>query len=231
MRLTTWNCCTGPLDRKLAALRRLRADLAVVPECPRLEPTAQQYWLGENPRKGLGIMARPPWRIAPITLSRRLPRYVQALEVSGPEEFLLVAVWAMNVGKDRYVRGLHRAIDRLQPLLRSRPAVVMGDFNANAIWDHEHPPHLSHSALVAKLESLGLVSAYHLHLEEIQGRESKPTFYFYRHQHRPYHLDYCFLPGAWRERISRVSVGRHRTWCRLSDHVPVTVTLRDPISG
>jgi hypothetical protein len=35
VRLVTWNCCSGPLDRKLSDLATLAADIAVVPECPR----------------------------------------------------------------------------------------------------------------------------------------------------------------------------------------------------
>jgi len=36
VRLVTWNCCSGPLDRKLSDLATLEADIAVVPECPRI---------------------------------------------------------------------------------------------------------------------------------------------------------------------------------------------------
>lgn len=226
MRLTTWNCCTGPLERKLAALRTLRSDIAVVPECPQLPSGPQCYWLGENPRKGLAILTRAPWVVAPVPLSRRLPRYVQPLEVSGPDSFLLVAVWAMNVGRDRYVRGLHRAIDRVAGLIASRPTVIMGDFNANTIWDHEHPDPLCFSALADKLGRLGLVSAYHAHRAEAHGSESRATFYFYRHRHRPYHIDYCFIPQGWLPRLEKVAVGRHAKWFRHSDHVPVTTVLR-----
>ena len=225
MRLTTWNCCTGPLERKLTALRTLRSDIAVVPECPELPRGPRCYWLGENSRKGLAIVTRGPWTEAPVPLPRRLPRYVQPLQITGPESFLLVAVWAMNVGRDRYVRGLHRAIDRLAPGISAQPTIIMGDFNANTIWDHEHPDPLCFTALAAKLGRLGLVSAYHAHRGEAHGAESAATFYFYRHRHRPYHIDYCFIPQSWRSRLERVSVGSHGTWARHSDHVPLTVSL------
>lgn len=225
MRLTTWNCCTGPLPRKLAALRRLAPDIAVIPECPRLPEGPASWWLGDNPRKGLGIVATGAWSVAPLTPPVPLPRYVQPLAVSGPERFLLIAVWAMNEGRDRYVRGLHRAIDLLAPLISNHPTVAMGDFNANAIWDHEHPEDQNHSALVAKLDRLGLVSAYHAYRAEAHGAERTPTFFSYRHRHRPYHLDYCFIPKSWLSRVTAVRVGRHASWASRSDHMPLSLTL------
>ena len=39
-----------------------------------------------------------------------------------------------------------------------------------------------------------------------QGRETRPTFFLYRHQRRPYHIDYCFLPTRYLGRIRDVTV-------------------------
>jgi hypothetical protein len=226
VRLVAWNCCTGPLDRKLAALKALDPDIAVIPECPRLPASrGTTFWLGANPRKGLGVLARKPWRIARATTRHDLPRYVQPLRISGPESFLLWAVWACHHGTDRYVRGVHRAVEACSRLLQTGPTVMLGDFNSNAIWDGEHPKERGHSALVRKLQSLGLTSAYHAHYGERQGCETRPTFFEYRHLHRPYHIDYCFLPHAWTARIAAVSVGRHSEWAGSSDHMPIIVDL------
>lgn len=226
MRLVAWNCCGGPLERKLAALELLAPDIAVIPECPRLPPSrGHTFWIGSNPRKGLGVVARPPWRISRATRRRDLPSYVHPLRVTGPESFLLWAVWACNIGADRYVRGTHRAIDTSRRLFRSGPSVMLGDFNSNAIWDREHPADRSHSALVAKLAELGLASSYHAHHREPHGAESRPTFFEYRHAHRPYHIDYCFLPASWSGRIAGVTVGAHADWAQQSDHMPIIVDL------
>jgi len=226
MRLVAWNCCTGPLDRKLGALETLGADIAVVPECPRLpvRPKAA-FWTGANPRKGLGVIARSPWRIAPLETARNLPRYLQPLRISGPERFTLWAVWACNHGVDRYVRGIHRAVDRCSRLFAKGPSVMLGDFNSNSIWDHEHPKDRNHSALVRKLDGLGLVSAYHHHHSEQQGSETAPTFFEYRHRDRPYHIDYCFIPRSWLDRLSTVTVGTHVEWGQRSDHMPLIIDL------
>ena len=145
--------------------------------------------------------------------------------VRGAEPFLLLAVWMKGIGPDRYVRGLHRAIHECRALIHRHPTVVLGDFNSNAIWDHQHPAHLSHSALVGTLAGLGLVSAYHQHRAEPHGKESEATFYFYRRRNTPYHLDYCFIPEGWAQRLAGVEVGRWRDWRGLSDHVPLTCTV------
>ncbi|MEO8140566.1 MAG: endonuclease/exonuclease/phosphatase family protein [Gemmatimonadota bacterium] len=226
VRLVAWNCCGGPLERKLAALETLAPDIAVIPECPRLPPSRGRiFWIGSNPRKGLGVVARPPWRIYRATSRRDLPSYIYPLRVSGPESFLLWAVWACNIGADRYVRGMHRAVDSSRRLFRSAPSVMLGDFNSNSIWDHEHPPDRSHSALVQKLAALGLASSYHALHGEPHGAESRPTFFEYRHAHRPYHIDYCFLPASWSSRIAGVALGSHAEWAQQSDHMPIIVDL------
>lgn len=224
MRLIAWNCCAGPLAEKLRAIRHLRADLIVLPESPRVDTGPHAVWIGENPRKGLAVFATPPWRVERIDLSPVvLPRYFLPVRVTGPETFALWGVWAHNFGADRYVRATHRALDEChEHVLREQP-VLVGDFNSHTQWDHQHPPHLGHSALVARLAALGYSSAYHHYRDRVHGEEGHATFYEYRHRHRPYHLDYVFAPAALTSRIVRVSVGQHRRWSRWSDHMPLTV--------
>jgi len=226
LRLATWNCCGGPLEKKLAAARALEADITVIPESPAL-PREDRHarWIGGTARKGLAVLSSPPFTLRRIPRRTPLPDHALPLIVEGPVTFLLIAVWMKGVGPDRYVRGMHRTIRECRALIRRYPTVVMGDFNANAIWDHQHPAHLSHSALVAELEDLGLVSAYHHVRGEAHGRERRPTFYFYRKRESTYHLDYCFLPRTWADQITRLEVGTWRRWHPLSDHVPVACDL------
>jgi hypothetical protein len=226
LRLVAWNCCSGPWEKKRAALESLDADLAVIPECPRIRgKSGTTVWTGTNPRKGLGVIARAPWTIRRLTTHRRLPKYVVPVAVSGPVSFLLLAIWAIKNPTAPYVRGLHRALTACQALMETQPTVLLGDFNSNAIWDHQHPQDRSHSALVTRLRELGLVSAYHSHFAEAHGKESRPTFYLYRHAARPDHLDYCFLPQAWAEQVVSVQIGEHGEWAGRSDHVPVVVEV------
>lgn len=221
MRLVAWNCCAGPLEEKLRAVRPLRPDILVLPEAPRMASSPYAAWIGENPRKGLAVLATPPWRLDPLPLPAPLPRYFLPVRVSGPRTFTLWAVWAHGTGPHRYVRATHRALDLCRTqIARDRP-FLLGDFNSHSRWDHEHPPGLSHSALVQRLAALGYVSAYHAHRRKAHGREGHATFYEYRHRHRPYHIDYIFVPARYQSALERVSVGQHRRWARWSDHMPL----------
>jgi endonuclease/exonuclease/phosphatase family metal-dependent hydrolase len=110
--------------------------------------------------------------------------------------------------------------------LKRGPIVIAGDLNSNAVWDYERP-NGNHSDVVERLSTLGIVSAYHSHFDELQGNETRPTFYFYRHKQRPFHLDHVFIPKVWMSRLQSVEVGSHESWCGLSDHCPVIVDLSD----
>lgn len=226
MRLVAWNCCAGPLETKLAAVSTLRADIAVVSECPRLpDRSPRRHWSGDDPRRGVAVLASSRYTLAPLRLRTPLPRWVIPIRVRGPVSFLLLAVWAKNEGRDRYVRGVVRAIRLLRRHIRAGPTVILGDLNSNAIWDDEHPEGWGHSGLVALLDSLGLTSAYHHWHDESHGQERRPTFFEYRHRHRPYHLDYCFLPQAWLPRLTSVRIGGFARWTRWSDHLPLICAL------
>jgi len=214
------------LARKLSDLASLGADIAVVPECPRIpEQPGATIWVGAKPAKGLAVFATEPWRVHRVPAPRGLPRYALPVQVSGPESFLLMAIWAQPHRTVPYVRGMHRAIRACRSLMQDRPTVLLGDFNSNTIWDAEHPAERSHSALVQYLGEMGLVSAYHTRYAEEQGRETRPTFFLYRHQQRPYHIDYCFVPAGWLGRIRDVTVGGHGAWAAKSDHMPLTVDV------
>jgi len=102
---------------------------------------------------------------------------------------------------------------------------MLGDFNSNSIWDSEYPRTLNHSALVSRLDALGMVSAYHAYHDEEHGAETRPTFFLYRHENRPYHIDFAFLPKTWRDHIRNVDLGTFSDWSGHSDHVPLTVDL------
>ena len=228
VRLITWNCRGGPYRVKARALRKLGFDIAVVPESP--EPDAESesmLWFGDVPERGLLVAASPAYQLRYVAIDG-LPRYVVPVEVTGPQRFLLIAVWAMqNDREDRYVRGVVRAVDRCASLIAAQSTVLLGDFNSNTRWDRSFPRTANHSTLVARLRELGCVSAYHAFHREEHGAESLPTYFQYNHSDKPYHLDYCFVPKRWTRRIRRVAVGSHDQWLAWSDHRPVIVELFD----
>jgi hypothetical protein len=76
---------------------------------------------------------------------------------------------------------------------------------------------------VRLFEGHGLISAYHSHHGEKQGAETRPTYFFYRHQDKPFHIDDVFVPKDWK--LGSVEVGSFPEWGHLSDHVPVVVDV------
>ena len=62
------------------------------------------------------------------------------------------------------------------------------------------------------------------HHQLTTGSERHPTHYFRWQENAPFHIDYVFVPAAWRERVRSVEVGAYENW-RDSDHVPITVEL------
>jgi len=225
MRLVSWNCCAGPLEPKRRALDALQADIAVVPESPKGGDNSPTYvWCGDNPKKGMAVIAAREWRLACVDGWQHLPKHFVPIMVEGPVSFLLIAVWSKKAGADTYVRGISRAIDLMRSEILKQPTVIIGDFNSNTIFDSEHPSDFNHTAMVRRMDELGLKSAYHHVRSEEHGRETAHTYYHYRKADRGFHIDFCFVPSSWTLSL-QVDVGTFDEWKSLSDHVPLIVNV------
>ncbi len=226
IRLVTWNCCRGAYDAKLSRLQRLEPDVAVLQECAR-PPTDDPslVWFGPDPRQGIGILARPPFRLI-AEPGRAGTRSMFAATVLGPVTFTVVAVWAQP--EPTYSEALRRALATYRDLLVAGPCVVLGDLNSSAAWDSRHG-RSDHRELEEQLrEEFGLVSAYHVATGEQSGEESRPTHFWRWHEGSPFHLDYCFLPERWLPGLRSVTVGSYEDWADVSDHRPLTVDVTPP---
>jgi hypothetical protein len=226
VRLVTWNCCRGSFTRKLPLLQSLDPDIAVVQECGK--PNGEDLsclWFGDNPRQGITLFANNGYRIHELPQVPEVPPYTIPLQVSGPRDFLLLAVWAKRHPTYPYIEGVVQAVEKYRNLIINQPTVILGDLNSNAIWDNHHPPLYNHSALVQLLAELGLVSSYHTFFDEVHGAETFPTYYFWWKQDRPFHIDYCFIPQTWAPQLRQVSVGGYDEWKRWSDHRPLVVDI------
>jgi exonuclease III len=222
------------LAKKRDLLYGLQPDLAVVPECSRAtmrlcqEEGFETCWWGKNQNKGLGVIARKPWTLKPGPTPRQ--KWIASAWVRGPQEFLLIAVWACPIGRVRefnYVGQTYEALIRHPRWFADgRPVVVCGDFNSNTSLDPGRKIR-KHSAVVDLLVRKGIVSAYHSFFSEQHGAETRPTYYFWHRQERPFHLDYIFLPCSWMELVTDVRVGAFPAWRGSSDHMPVWVDLAD----
>jgi endonuclease/exonuclease/phosphatase family metal-dependent hydrolase len=226
MRLVTWNCNKGPYQKKVPRLESLNRDIAVIQECPKpLVESERCLWFGDNPKQGVTVLARAPYRLRRLPVLENVPKFVVPIQVLGPIHFTLFAVWSKTDQPYRYIRGVVKAVQMYREMFTSSACVLMGDLNSNAIWDHTHPAELNHSALVTLMDSLGLTSAYHGFYNEEQGRETRPTLYYRWNELSSFHIDYCFLPVAWAKQLTCVEVGGYEEWQGLSDHRPLFVDI------
>src|SRR3954451_22328520 len=125
MRLVTWNCCRGAFARKAPLLEPLAFDVAVIQEGAKPEAEANHgLWFGDNPRQGIAIVSREPYRIRAMTRRIGVPRYTIPIEVTGPETFPLLAVWSKANKKHPYVEAVVKAV-RLYRHLFTQPVVLM----------------------------------------------------------------------------------------------------------
>lgn len=212
----------------------LRPDLAVLQEVAEgdLEHEGESFWVGHNENKGLGVLAFNGFRIEPHVAWDRRIEFVVPFDVTGPMDFLLMAVWAMHgravqrIDERPNRQQVLQALDAYAELIRSRPTVVAGDFNNAVFWDRPGKPS-NHLAAVQKLDSLGLASAYHSNRAVEQGQEPEPTLFWIWREKPGYHIDYIWLPKAWLSGLKALEVGDYTTWVasRLSDHVPLVADV------
>lgn len=213
-----------------------KPDILIVPECEHpdklkfnketLLPT-DILWYGTNLNKGLGVFSYSNYRFK--LLDSHNPDFKNILPLSvtgGPFDFTLFAIWANNPqDKDgQYITQVWKAIHYYNDLIRESKTILAGDFNSNTIWDKPHREG-NHSALVNKLAEKNIFSTYHTFYGQSQGREEHPTLFMYRHQNKPYHIDYCFASADFIERLAKVEVGLYNDWTHCSDHKPLSVTF------
>ena len=213
-----------------------KPDILIVPECE--HPDKLKFnketplpidilWYGANLNKGLGVFSYSNYRFK--LLDSHNPDFKNILPLSvtgGPFDFTLFAIWANNPqDKDgQYITQVWKAIHYYNDLIRESKTILAGDFNSNTIWDKPHREG-NHSALVDKLAEKNIFSTYHTFYGQSQGREEHPTLFMYRHQNKPYHIDYCFASADFIERLTKVEVGLYNDWTHCSDHKPLSVTF------
>lgn len=233
MKIITWNCNMA-FRKKTTLILKHKPDILVIPECEHpdnlafLKPPLQPndiLWFGHNRHKGLAILSYSHYRFTVLENHNNAFQLIVPIAVTGGEfDFILFAIWANNPNDPdgQYVEQIWKAIDHYEHLLAEHQSIWIGDFNSNTIWDRKRRVS-NHSNVVSRLETKGIVSTYHQHHRQIQGKEKHPTLYLYRHKDKPYHIDYCFVSKDWAARLKSVEVGRHKYWTQYSDHVPVFI--------
>jgi exodeoxyribonuclease-3 len=237
MKIITWNCNMA-FRKKAEFILEHKPDILIVPECEHpdklkfsdgtLNPT-DVLWFGANQNKGLAILSYSNFRFKLLDIHNPELKMIIPVEVSdGNFTFTLFAIWAYNPADTdyKYVGQIWKAVNYYEQLLTGENVILAGDFNSNVIWDKLNRK-VSHAMLVEKLSSLNIYSTYHTHSNFAQGVEKHPTYFMYRHQNKPYHIDYCFVSAALLKKLDRVEIGGYNYWVKYSDHVPVIVTFNE----
>lgn len=233
MRLMSWNCQVGGFPRKAARVAPFRPDVLVVPECRDVvrvlhfdgaaQPTTKQ-WAGRPEwQRGTGVFSYSEVDLKPLAQDdRTIDGFAPFSCRQSDRSFQLVAVWtfATQIRATNY-RQAHEGLIRYRDWITAGNTVIMGDFNNNQTYENGKP----WADLMARMESVGLVSAYHEFFKEDFGKETRPTYFHKRQASSSWHVDYCFLPASWAPLIRQVQVGTHSDWSADSDHVPLIVDV------
>lgn len=228
------------LHAKCDYLTDLRPDVAVVPECAEpdiLRKKASGFdftdceWAGQTKHKGLGVFSFNGHSLRRHSSWDPTYHLFLPIEVRGPTNFNLLAVWAFNHRVPATVtpnpRTTREAVMYYAPFLGSADGVVAGDFNASVLWDRDDGME-SFKALDATLSDLGLVSAYHARRNVPLGEEPEKTHFWQRSPKQLFHIDYAYIPVRWANGVRDVTVGDVATWIARSDHAPLIVDVTGP---
>ncbi|MBD5606815.1 MAG: endonuclease/exonuclease/phosphatase family protein [Candidatus Eremiobacteraeota bacterium] len=241
MILTTWNCNMA-FHRKHSAIAALNSDVAIISECAneaRLNarglavPKDSYLWVGDNENKGLAVMVKPPYSVAPLfTPGETLPIWAMPVRITTPRGRYvdLIAVWSFWYRDKRNETGnpVVAALEQFSSEFDEENLIVAGDFNNSVIWDRGSKSS-NHRLTSTSLAARGLTSVYHSQGGHEYGNEPHPTLYWRdRKIDGPrYHIDYVYAPKRWLETEVRIQVGSFDPWVqsKLSDHVPMTVNF------
>lgn len=248
MRVTSWNCYRGKaVDRGLALLAPLRADLITLQECGRPEGEGASViwrdtghadgvaetvsescegksviWRGtdRDPQAGTAVVStQAAWRLEAVNIPDLHPTVVP-VTVHAPQPFVFVGVWTHPPYNKVAWEAMSYCVDKSGGL----PVVAAGDFNSSPGVLGQKT--VSSEFLKRMQRELGLISAYHHLSGEAYGSETRASYYFQWNESAPFHIDYCFVPKGWKNRVAGVDVGTFEAWPQ-SDHRPLTVDVKD----
>lgn len=234
MKLITWNC-QGAFRLKADIILLQQPDILVVQECEHpdklvfnatTQPPKDILWFGDNKDKGLGIFSYSDYKFQLLDQHNTDIKIISPVFVTGGQlDFTLFGIWANNRhDRDgRYIEQVWKAINHYDQLLTTGRTILTGDFNSNKIWDKKHKKLANHSKVVARLAEKNIYSVYHKYLNQEQGQESHPTFFFKRNREKPYHIDYCFTSTDLYDKVKNIEIGTYENWGTHSDHAPLTI--------
>ena len=225
MKIVSWNACCRFRD-KFKEILELGADIYVIQECEKptekhgkeyVDITRNGFWIGDLNYKGLMVFSpNPEIKLKKLDWNLNGLRYFIPVKVN--DEFTLVGSWACNP----YIEEFFKFIDEAKDQLTDK-TVIIGDLNSNPVFDTKKGKNSkTHLMAVDELRKFGMEDIYHHKTGDGQGNESKGTFYMYRHEDKPYHIDHCFANPSL---ISSFRIMERDKWLKFSDHLPIEVVI------
>jgi exonuclease III len=246
MKIVSWNCCNGfNKDKTKEFIEILKdsnnyPDVLIIQECTQKDYEDSEFdnknWFGDgkDSYKGIGIFSNK-YKIE-RTLEHNINfRYVVPYRITDitdkNKNFILFSVWTKNVCCDYpYIGQIYGAINYpgYRRLLNDH-VVIIGDFNANKIWDNDNIKinNPTFSEVVNILNEKGIHSLYHKFFSCEYGGEKHWT-HFNSGQKKYYHIDYCFSTDDMKptniileDEQNWEIVKESKKWKKLSDHSPL----------
>lgn len=222
MLVTTWNCSRGAdIDRFMALLEPLQPNLVALQECRRPDGhDTSVAWRGDDPAQGSAVVSTSPALPIEALAISPLHSTVVPVVVEAERPFVFVGVWTHPTYHEVAWEAMSACAAEADRL--GMPVVAAGDFNVSpgVVGQKRTAPRL----LERMRDELGLVSAYHHFTGDAFGDETYATYYHQWDESKAFHIDYCFLPEAWLDRLTGVEVGSFEDWTQ-SDHRPLTVDI------
>lgn len=215
------------MDRSVRRLGPLHADLVALQECRRPDGESKSIiWRGIDPNQGVAVVSKQAsLQLAPVKIPCLHPTVVPVV-VHARQPFLFVGVWT-HPPYDKVaweaMSSCAREADKLKLSM-----VAAGDFNISPRVKGTRKTALKF--LERMRDELGLVSAYRHRSDKSPGEETCATYYHQWDESKPFHIDYCFVPKSWCDRLIGVTVEPFKAF-RQSDHRPLTVEIEDAIFG
>ena len=232
MKIVSWNC-GGSFRTKASQIAEHQPDIAIIQECEcektiysekSFPKTLKVKRFGTFPSeyKGIGVMSCTGLNFELDNSYNPNIKHCIPLKVTGYVNFNLIAVWTIGHQdhKKSYIGQVYQAINHYRDFISSADTIIIGDFNSNQKWDKTRSVG-NHTDVVNGLKQMGLVSLFHEINSIPHGSESVNTF-FPNNKKQPHHIDYCFAPESWKDRVKKFDIGDHSEWA-MSDHSPLFV--------